>query len=840
MTAPARALRRHPAILALLLGGLAGLYPHPLTASPLAQGGSQSARGEPQAGRLLLEIRDASDGALVPRVVVEPDEGPVRVAEQGTLELELPAGSRRLELSARGYARLEIRIEMQPGALRRIDVELRRLTVSEQVQVVAPPEDEGEGGRAVESEQVLRVAGALDNVFRVLQTLPGVAAPEDFSGRLSVRGGGPDQNLTVLDGVEVHNPYRLFGLVSAFNPETVERFELTAGGFGADRGDRLSSLLVVDTRPGAPTFGGSSTLSVTDANLLFEGGWGTGRRWLGTARRTYYDLVAERISDSDFPSFEDLQLRLDAPFAGGLLVGTGLRSRESADLDIEDDAERDRVSALTAADNDVYALRWTGAPLPGVVATTSLARYRNLEGIDFDGSFRAELRRANVPGDDAFGRLDVVFEREIEVRDLSVRQALSVDGGPGHLLGVGLEFHDLDTATRFATTGDRNPQAANGSSVRGGAGLPDRLSSSVSGSRGGVWLEDEMSLGARWSLTPGLRYDWSTLNGDRTLSPRLAAVFRLSDRERLRFGGGLYTQSPGYEKLLQSDTFIDLTDMRRLGVGHQRSWHAILGYRREMGGGMSLEAEAWLKSFDDLVVGALESEPERLARIARYDFPAELSDQVPAAPIITSRPTNGGAGRAGGLDLFLVRRPRAARDLFGWLAYSYGRSEQEAYGRRFPFEYDRRHALSLVAGWRPTRRWEVGGTFRWASGFPRTPPVGVRVDSVAAGEGSDRLVPAVDPDGNPIWIVDYGDVSNLNSGRLPSYARLDARVTYRPGGLQGRWEVYLEVLNVLGRTNAGSLEPSLLYDPTGPRPRIVEDPDGSLPRLPSFGVRFRF
>ncbi len=80
---------------------------------------------------------------------------------------------------------------------------------------------------------VQRVAGAGDNVFRALQTLPGVNPTDDFSSRIAVRGGGPDQNLTVMDGVEIHNPYRLFGITSAFNPEIVDRFELTAGGFGA-------------------------------------------------------------------------------------------------------------------------------------------------------------------------------------------------------------------------------------------------------------------------------------------------------------------------------------------------------------------------------------------------------------------------------------------------------------------------------------------------------------------------------------------------------------------------------------------------------------------------------
>ena len=100
---------------------------------------------------------------------------------------------------------------------------------------------------------VQRVAGAGDNVFHALQTLPGVSATEDWGSRLSVRGGGPDQNLTVMDGVEIHNPYRLFGITSAFNPEITDRFELTAGGFGAKYGDRLSSILLVDNRQGTTT-----------------------------------------------------------------------------------------------------------------------------------------------------------------------------------------------------------------------------------------------------------------------------------------------------------------------------------------------------------------------------------------------------------------------------------------------------------------------------------------------------------------------------------------------------------------------------------------------------------
>ena len=184
--------------------------------------------------------------------------------------------------------------------------------------------------------QVLRTPGALDNVFRTLQTLPGVNATEEFGSRLAVRGGSPDQNLTIMDGVEIHDPYRLFGLTSAFNPEIIDRFELATGGFSAKYGDRLSSMLLVENRDGtrAERFAGSAALSITDANIVLEGGLpgGAAGSWLVTGRRTYYDLVAERLTDNQFPGFADLQAKaVWEPAAGRRLTAFGLRSRQSAD-----------------------------------------------------------------------------------------------------------------------------------------------------------------------------------------------------------------------------------------------------------------------------------------------------------------------------------------------------------------------------------------------------------------------------------------------------------------------------------------------------------------------------
>ena len=133
------------------------------------------------------------------------------------------------------------------------------------------------------------------------------------------------------------------------------------------------------------------------------------------------------------------------------------------------------------------------------------------------------------------------------------------------------------------------------------------------------------------------------------------------------------------------------------------------------------------RASSDLVVGRLETEEERLARVAQYDFPAELASSVPADPIITSFPVNGATGRSWGFDVLVQKRPTPGARLTGWASYTWGRAEREEYGRTLPFEYDRRHAASLVGSWRITPKWELGATVRAFSGFPRTPVLGLRV-----------------------------------------------------------------------------------------------------------------
>ena len=770
---------------------------------------------------------------------------------EGRFALSVPAGVILIEASAAGFYPLSTQIDVTVSDA--TDTELLlvpRSGFTATVDVVAaPPPVAAPSAVVVAPADVLRTPGALDNVFRTLQTLPGVSATEEFSSRLAVRGGAPDQNLTVMDSVEIHDPYRLYGLTSAFNPETISRFELATGGFSVKYGDRLSSLLVIENREGTrrERLDGSASLSITDANLVLEGGMpkGANGSWLLSARRTYYDLVASKVADQEFPRFADFQVKGIWELAPGRTLSVfGLRSRQDAALDIDSDDARGEFNDETS--NDLASVQLLARFGRSGRSHTAVAYSNSSSSFGVNAAFENRSQRPNTPDEDAVDVANIVFERALRVRDVSLRQEVDWTVGP-HMFEIGGELHQLRTELSFDITGDRNPNAANGSSQEGGAGLPDSLRSLRDVTRGGVWLLDRWQAAPALALEAGIRLDRSGINRDAQLSPRVMATWSLDSRTRLRTAAGRYTQSPGYEKLVQSDYVLDLTGNNAARLRSEQAVQVSAGVERDIAGTATLRVEGYYKTSSRLLVGRLEPERERQERLAEYDFPAELAWSVPVDPIITSTPTNDGRGRAYGFDVFLSRTtaPASAR-VRGWASYTWGRARRDSYGRVYPFEYDRRHAASAVASYRLSDRWELASTIRLASGFPRTPPLGVRVASEADADDRDgdgnvqELVPAVDGGGLLIYSVNVGGVDNLNTGRLPLFARVDLRATWRPRGARGRWELYAEVINLLNRQNAGALEPELEYDPTSDRPKIVEQRDQSIPLLPTIGLRFNF
>ncbi|MBN2371698.1 MAG: TonB-dependent receptor [Vicinamibacteria bacterium] len=797
-------------------------------------------------------IVDATTMQPIPGAFVLFEAQTATADAQGRFSLDVPAAAREVTISAEHFDSRHEAVSVLEAASP--DAEIALLPkgyFTEEIDVVASREITAAQPSTIPVKplDVMSVAGGAENVFRVLQTLPGVSGTDEFSSRLSVRGGGPDQNLTVMDGIEIHNPYRLFGLVSAFNPETVDGFELTAGAFSAKYGDRLSSILVVDNRAGLAgrPFAGSTALSMTDANVIAEGGLPRNKgSWLVTGRRTYYDLIVERFIDSDLPSFSDLQGKLVWDLGHGHhLTLFGLTSREGTDASFTGDDYDGAIYARTR--NDLVSSTLFMPIGRHGSSRTIAAFYENTEEADFGGRFKDEGRRSNAPGDEGFARTNFKVTWSGVVRDASFRQELVLQPAARHVVEAGFEAHRLRNVVDLRIPGARNPTEANSSSIQGGIGLPDVLESRRSDTRAGAWLLDRLRLSNALEVEAGLRLDRSSINARTDVSPRFSSRLALGSSTRLRAAAGIHRQSPGYEKLVQADYLMEFNDDGALDLDNERSGHLLLGVERDLTAGVTARIEAYYKSFDRLIIGRLENAAQTQARISRYDFPLELVESVPSETIITTDPVNDGRGKAYGFDVYVARRATSPRTrLSGWASYTYGIADRRCYGRTYPFDYDRRHAATAVFNWRLSDRFMLALTGRLASGFPITLPKGLRVSAVTDSEDGDgdgdreELIPEHDANGLLVYYPYLGDVSTLNDGRQPAYARVDARLTYTPGWGGGRARLYLDVINLLNRKNPGMIERTLEHDPDSDRPRIVESREGSIPFIPSFGVHVRF
>ena len=794
-------------------------------------------------------VVDATSSRPIAGATVSVSGTRTTTTADGRFTLETLPGDVTVTIEAKGYLGESRRLTLRPAeaqpALEVVLFSAEQFRETVTVGGDAAPLAELPPARVeVTPLQVNSVAGAVDNVFRVIQTLPGVSAADEIGSRLTVRGGSPDQNLTMMDGVEVHNPYRLFGLFSAFNPATVKSFELSAGGFGPKYGDRLSSLLTVENRPGTETkrLAGSAAIAVTDGNIVLEGklpGTSTGS-WLLTGRRTYYDLLVGKLLGQQLPSFADVQTILSwLPRPGQRVSLTAIRSRENTDANFDDEETSESFAVLTGASNDLASVSFFTRAGARASSRTIASWYRNNEQVTVTGRFANEARRSNSRENSSFATIG--FTRDLLLRDVALREEFSFAPSDRHGIEAGGDVHVLDTGWAWRITGDRNPSEANGSSMQGGGGLPSILNSTRLARRASLWLTDRWVATSRLTVQPGVRLDWNDVSKESVLAPRVSAAYDLGRGLRARAATGLYTQSPGYEKQLQGDYFVDLSDTSAVTLRSERAVHGIAGLEKDLGPSTMARVEAYWKRFDRMIAGRLETEAERAARLAAYAFPVDLASSVPATPLITTVPENAASGRAYGLDVFVSKTATPGSRFMGWASYTWGKARWAAYGRNYPFDYDRRHAVSAVTSYRLSRLIEVALTARVASGFPYTPVTALRVAATESTvEGVTRLVPERDAAGLLVYTTDLGGLENLNSARLPVFGRLDIRTTFSPRWHGGRWQLYIEVINATNRQNAGSLEPALEYNPDGDTPRLTYTRDQGLPLLPTFGMRFRF
>jgi hypothetical protein len=702
--------------------------------------------------------------------------------------------------------------------------------------------------------------GAGEDVLRSLQSLPGVTAPNDFSSQLIVRGSGPDQNLIIMDDVEIFNPYRLYGVFSMFNPETLNEINLITGGFPSKYGDRLSAVLDVTNKEGSRTksITGLTNINIANANLVFSGKLPIKNlpgSWIISSRRTYYDLIlgpfaknAGLIDESaSFPAFQDVQAKISfGPFKHSKFNINAIFSKDGVDIIPGKSNEmEDSVSVRDVTKNDVISAAWHFAPSNKFLSKTTASWYRNTGDANFGGLL-----------------LDPVIDREIY--DPAVRDSLRA---LGLFLGIGFSSkytfrkYSLSNNTVFSSK-DHRTEIGGGFDViktdlQFKIEIDERLKSFIQNNpnftainetfiegknywRGHIFAQDRIRISKKLFIQPGVRFDYYDIIKKAYASPRFNLSYAFNDLTTLRAGAGLYYQSPGYEKLLDGQVFYDLSPEKTQKLEAEKSIQFILGFERWLSHEWLAKFETYYKKFEDLVV------QEKLTGY-RYEYylndpsnhdpnyisdPASWTRSSTKVPYdsLTSTPVNGAFGRAYGFEFYLEKRNLTpASRLSGWISYSLSWAQRDRNGLLTPFRYDQRHSLNIVANYRILNWLELGARFNFASNFPYTKPLGIKPRIV-----NDSL--AVLPVVNKVQFdFDFGNESNKFADKKPNYHRLDVRATAYTRFWNMDWSFYIDVVNIYNNKNVIGYDYYIDNDY-----RLAIKSVGQFPLLPTIGLSARF
>lgn len=805
-------------------------------------------------GKVTLETGDAAANAAI---VLEGTKLGTVAEEDGSFAItNVPVGTYNLQVRLIGYEQtVPLRVHVRADDTVRVQITLRENEIElSQILITGSRRQAAEDTRPSVTTMTPREAkylpGAAEDVLRSLQALPGVTSVNDFSSQLVVRGSGPDQNLIMIDGFEVINPYRLYGVISMFNPETVRDISLQTGGFAAQYGDRLSAVIDVKNRDGRSDVGLSAklNLSLTNMNLIAEGAlpW-EGSSYLLSLRRTYYDLILGPIlkkaklveGDVALPNFRDLQFRGLLPLnESHRLIVNALTSRDGAS--VVSGAERDRADSVSVFDesfNSMIGATWQFTPSTDLLLSTQLSWYRNSGEGAFDGTFVDPSQNTGSIGrGDTLGlrfvRFAVDYAYAYQKTSLQHRFVWTLDRHTVET-GVGVDFLRTDF-TRFFEI----DQALKDFIAQRGFVVPTNQTESVRYNRYNLYAQDRIAIGDKWFIQPGLRLDfYPFLSRKLYLSPRLNLSYKLNDLTTLRAAYGWYFQSPGMEKEnFQTRITFDDESFRTLVA--EKAQHYILGIERMVTASWQFKAETYYKRFSDVIVpqklqgGRWYSQrtSESIFSVRGWTPPVRIPSDS-----LTSFPTNDATGRAYGFEVMLQKIASLPTDRFnGWISYALSFAERDRDGVVTPFFFDQRHAMNIVGNYRFAEKWELGVRFTLRSGRPFAKALGVKPRVLVARVGSlDTAVIQTDREGKVILDVDYE--RDALSGRLKLYHTLDIRLTTYPSWWGLNWAVYLDVQNAYYRKNQQAL--SYFIDDKGVlRERVIY----GIPIFPSFGLNVSF
>lgn len=625
---------------------------------------------------------------------------------------------------------------------------------------------------------------------RSIAWLPGIVSA-DKSAQLSIRGGGSDEALVILDGLEIEEPFHLkdfLAFSSIVDAGAIGRIDVLTGIFPAEYGDRMSGVIDLTTADPAEAERTAIGLSLINASLLSGGGRGdAGGSWLISARSWFPDAVLDIVDpggEDISPSYNDLLGKMQVRLAGGSLLSAHvLASRD--DLDFQND--RGDTEVLAGDDHRYVWINWKTPWTARLYAQTVLSS---------SGVVRS--RRGNTL-DDAGSSAQVGDARSFG--SVGAKQDWIFAAGERASLKWGFDARRLEAEYVYRSHVEQiDPLAGSGAS--GGtaaAAVIDRdLTLEPSGAEFGAYVAGQFRVVPQLTVDLGVRRDRQTLTGETETSPRLNLAWAPGEGSVLRAGWGRFHQPQGINELQIEDGVVDF-------LPAQRAEHWELDLDHRFPGGMNLGVSAYVKGMT-----RLRPRYENLFNPVQL-FPEAEPDRVRIAPErALARGVEIGLGQDRGRSL-------------SWRAsYALASTQDRIDGAWVPRSVDQRHTLNLSLSYRRGERWQVSLAGVYHTGWPTTE---VRAEQAQNPDGSLAIQPILGP---------------RNALRYPPYHRVDLRVArrYELGG--GTLALHLDVTNLFGHDNVCCVtDLQYLVQPDG-SVRVERTEGHWLRQLPVVGLTWDF
>jgi hypothetical protein len=640
------------------------------------------------------------------------------------------------------------------------------------------------------------------DVLKTVQLLPGVQSGSEGSSGIYVRGGGPDQNLILLDGVPVYNVSHLFGFFSVFNPDAIKAVELIKGGFPARYGGRLSSVLDIRMKEGNMNkLSGEGSIGLVASKLTLEGPIKKGQTsFLVSARRTYLDLLIRPFvraeSDGDATGgyyFYDFNAKINHKLDDkNRLYASGYFGKDRAFTKFDDGAvfgggEEKEVAELEWG-NIIGALRWNRELSPQLFANTTFtySRYKFKTGIEY--TYRDD------DDEEKF-----LFEYTSGIEDLALKLDLDHLPNPDHYLkyGAGITYHNFTPGVNFYEFSGTDITAVD--TTWG--------SSQIQSLELYAFAEDDWKVNELLKLNIGVHGSSFLVDGTSyfSLQPRISARYLLNEKWSVKSS---YSAMAQFLHLLTNtsiglptDLWVPVTENIKPLNSHQ----VALGVATSLSDQLELSVEGYYKVMNNI--------------IEYKDGASFLAD---ARDWQTKVET--GKGWSYGAEILLEK---TVGKFSGWIGYTLSWTERQFdnlnFGEKFPYRYDRRHDIGIAMTYKPKERIDFGLVWVYGTGNAVSIP-----SSTYLSEGSL-------PNFNDYYVNSVEFISDRNGYRMPSYHRLDFAVNLhkQKNGYKRTWS--WGVYNMYSRQN-----PFYLY--------FANDDDGDpglfqvslFPIIPYFSYQFKF